>query len=359
MYHWEFTKEEKAVVNWQRFLSQNSRAPFLQLYHRFSSYENVGFLWELQLCVDERGEILMGSANVFVKLPGIKIYICSHGPIHNCSHINEGLIVDYINHFNKRAVESGCSICQLTYPVELEADLILGKGYTVGRIFDDIAVYEKLNVLKLTNSCGDKLDRDSIISKFTNNGRRDSRASYRKGLTSKILVLESDIREAYSCIESNASVKGYFVRSWREFRESILAAVNAKAMVIIAAYYGNEIQGAVILEGTSGVLNYTMGGVKRHHPDLLTGYFLQVEALVFAVANNFELYNISVGGPPNVQRFKSMFNPELINVGLTFHLLLPGSNNKIKSWLFINIIHKGVKWLKRNRKVIELIRKFI
>ena len=73
-----------------------------------------------------------------------------------------------------------------------------------------------------------------------------------------------------------------------------------------------------------------MGGVFRHKPDLLTGYFLQLESMKLSKELNLEFYNVSYGGPPKVQKFKNMFNPILEEKYKTIFFI----HNKLKFLIF-------------------------
>jgi hypothetical protein len=73
-----------------------------------------------------------------------------------------------------------------------------------------------------------------------------------------------------------------------------------------------------------------MGGVYRNSPDLLTGYFLQLEGMQLAQNLNLSFYDISYGGPLDVQRFKSMFNPILKESFKTIYF----KNNNFKFFIF-------------------------
>lgn len=308
MGRWINTKEQKWVEQWNKFLLSDESSSFVQSIYRVRAYEKYGMDWELLLYIDSGNNILAGSANIIIKFSFIKMYICSYGPTVNSNLKSNFDINEYIKVFKNRGKKLNAFVSQITVLMKLDVDESLNSY--VGRIFTNIAAprYNNLISLKSTNNW---YSIEEIINTFLSKGRRDVRASFRKGLYCKFPLEESELREAYLCFENNAINKGYSVRSWIDMKEFVIDSVNNNMAFVITAWRENKIQGAIFLERSSNKLSYTMGGVYRNNPDLLTGYFLQIEAMRLALKLNIPLFDISFGGPVEVQRFKGLFNPTL------------------------------------------------
>ena len=306
MNKWISTKESKWVTKWNDIVLNDPNSVFLQSSFRVSTYLKQGMDWELLLCIDENNNILLGSANVIVKLSIFKIYVCSYGPTINLN--NNKYFDDYISHFINRAKELKAFSSQISMTLNASVD---SKYNSIDKkLFTNITSPQFKNLISLKE---DKvyLSNEDLIGSFKSKCRRDVRSSYRKGLTSKFPTLEDELRIAYSCIELNAKIKGYNVRSWNQMKDFLINSVESNRTYVITAWINDKIEGAILLERSYDTLSYTMGGVYRSNPDLLTGYFLQFEAMLLAKRLDLGQYDISYGGPTQVQRFKKMFNPIL------------------------------------------------
>lgn len=319
MEKWLVTKEPKYTEKWDEFVLNNISGSFLQTMDRVRSYEQYGFDWELIICVDNEDNILVGSVNIVVQFLFLKMYICSYGPTYTGAEIKEGHADAFLTQFVQRAKELKACASQITLPTAISS-VIKGKG-SKGKIFTKIPSIESYNLINLIDDNDTLLDSESIIKSFSKKARRDVRASYRRGLTIKLAVKESELRLAYSCFEDNAGNKGYSVRSWEEFSTTIISMSKHGRAYLLSAWYNDEIQGAILVERSSDALHYTMGGVHRHTPDLNTGYFLQMEGMLLASEKNCKFYDISCGGPPAVKKFKQSFNPIFTDMGDTIHFV--------------------------------------
>ncbi len=328
MNNWIITKDKKWVDKWNEFVLSDKDSSFLQSLNRAKSYEKYGMNWELLLFVDGNDEILLGSANIIVKYLFFTIYVCSYGSSSNYTYKNKKFQEDYLQEFLKRAKQLKAFASQIT--ILKDFTLKIEKEHFEKVLFNIISSPKYLNLINLKNDLGEYLSDEEIIASFSSKGRRDVRSSCRKGLISKFPRTEEEVKEAYSCIESNAVNKGYFVRDWGGMKDFIMDGIRTGMIYMISAWYGDKIQGVILLEKSSNYLNYSMGGVFRHKPDLLTGYFLQLESMKLSKELNLEFYNVSYGGPPKVQKFKNMFNPILEEKYKTIFFI----HNKLKFLIF-------------------------
>ncbi|TDL99956.1 MAG: hypothetical protein C4K58_01555 [Flavobacteriaceae bacterium] len=350
MRRWIVTSDQKWLNKWDEFIFSDKESVFLQSIGRVDSYRKYGMDWELLIYMDDQDEkILMGSANIIVKMAFLKIYVCSYGPSISpeFERFEYKDFNAYIEKFHSRAKELNAFTSQLT----ISKTFSISENYISGAIFPPVTCAKYHNIISL---CPDDstFDKEKLINTFSSNGRRDSRASYRKGLTSKLAKTEDELKSAYSCIERNAKEKGYQVRSWKEMNDFIIYSTKKENAYLLTAWYEEKLQGAVLLEKSQNTLHYTMGGVLRNKPDLLTGYFLQTESMVLASKLGLQYYDISYGGPEEVQRFKRMFNPTLTEPYITIHF----KHSNIRYFLFQNLFPVLKKYLS---KIIALKQKFL
>lgn len=308
---------------------------FVQSIYRVKAYEKYGMDWELLLCVDESDTILIGSANIIVKIPFFKLYVCSYGPTLNNDIKKVFNYNDFIKEFINRSKQLNAFVSQITVPIDLGVDDCFKS--IEGRIFTNIANPKYTNLIDLKSN-ENWFSKEELIDTFLPKGRRDVRASYRKGLVSQYPITESELQVAYLCFETNAKNKGYYVRSWEDMKDFVVESVKNKMAFVITAWHNDEIQGSIFLERSKDTLSYTMGGVYRNSPDFLTGYFLQLEGMQLAKSLNLSFYDISYGGPIEVQRFKSMFNPILKESFKTVYF----KNNNFKFFIF-NKLYSNLK----------------
>ena len=346
MKNWIVTKDKIWFEKWNKLLLKDDKSVFLQNIYRVKSYQKYGMDYELLLCLDNDNNIICGSANVIIKFFFFKLYICSYGPTINLNYIDQINISNFFKKFNSRGKELRAFTSQISL-LNNTPSFIEFKSYD-GRVFEQIPIPKYKNRVSLKRDSV-FLTKEKLISSFLPKGRRDVKSSYRKGLISKIPKSEKDLKIAYSCIESNANNKGYNVRKWDDIKDFIIDSVNNEMTFIITAWFGETLQGTIVLERSCNMLSYTMGGVKRNKPDLLTGYFLQSEAMLLAINEGIDYYDISFGGPPEVQRFKSLFNPILNEHYKTIYFV----NSKIKHLIF----SFAYKYLKGFIKTIVLLLK--
>ena len=329
---WIFTRDVVWYQKWDKLVLSDENSSFNQLSDRIFTYEKYGLKTELLLCIDSNEEIILGSNNIIANFGGVKMYLCSYGPTfrENTNHNRDKEIEEFLLHFQERAKRLRAFASQITIPTNTNINI----ESRFGSIFDFIPRHECVNLVNLKDNNKRTLDIENIISTFLPKGRRDVRASLRKGLSCKIAKSEAEIKEGYNCFVTNSKNKGYSVRTWNEMREFLIESIKKETSYLLTAWYEDEIQGAILIERSCNMLNYTMGGVYRHHPDLLTGYYLQLEAILLSSKLNLSYYNISAGGPPEVKHFKGMFNPTYILCGETIHF----THNKILYFIYKKII---------------------
>lgn len=327
-----FTKEASYLEQWDAFTDQSSQANHLQFSNWLQSYESYGFDFEVGLLLDN-GILVGGFGAVIPKFSFFKFYIVPNGPIVKDDADAEafGTLLSAIA---KRAKALKCCYCQFNRPItirkggQFSEPFLVPHRFEKGSLFKYVYTSEGINWLDFSKYTSEA----EILKDFKSSVRRDIRSSERKGQEVFFLTEEKDIRTAYQLCEDNAKRAGYSLRSWNDFRATILHLIANQRAKFMAAYKNGEIKGAVFLVQSGSYYTYIFGGAKRETPDLLSGHFLQWEAIKMSFREGCVGYNISLGGSEGVKSFKDGFNVVqilaqeakyyLVLNGLTFNLFL-------------------------------------
>jgi GNAT acetyltransferase-like protein len=349
-----FTKDEKYLKQWDAFISENEHANHLQLSDWLKSYQSYGFDFELCLMFIDN-KIVGGYGAVIARVLFFKFYIIPNGPL--LGNSNSNLFPEILEAIQKRAKIIKCCYCQFNLPVSvatkkiLSIDMpVLSKPFIKGSKFSYVYNSNGINWLDF----GSYNDIESLINDFKSSVRRDVRSSERKNQVVEVLTEENNIKEAYELCLENARRAGYGLRSWNSFKNTILNLVKNNQAKFIAAYKDNQLKGAIFLVKSGGYYTYIFGGVKRENPDLLTGHFLQWEAIKMSFDEGCSGYNISLGGSEGVKSFKAGFNVQQItDENSKYYFVL---NRKVFN-LFL-FFEKRIKPQKNNiAKLLSLFKK--
>jgi len=327
-----FTKEASYLEQWDAFIDQSTQANHLQFSDWLQSYVSYGFDFEVGLLLDN-GILVGGFGAVIPKFSFFKFYIVPNGPI-----VKDGADAEVfetlLSAIANRAKTLKCCYCQFNQPLTIRKGGQFSEPFSVphlfkkGSLFKYVYTSEGINWLDFSKYTSEA----EILQDFKSSVRRDIRSSERKGQEVFFLTEEKDIRAAYQLCEDNARRAGYSLRSWSDFSATILNLIVKKRAKFMAAYKDDEIKGAVFLVKSGNYYTYIFGGAKRETPDLLSGHFLQWEALTMAFREGCVGYNISLGGSDGVKSFKGGFNVTpilaqeakyyLVLNSLTFNLFL-------------------------------------
>lgn len=327
-----FTKEASYLEQWDAFIDQSSQANHLQFSDWLQSYLSYGFDFEVGLLLDN-GKIVGGFGAVLPKFSFFKFYIVPNGPI-VAEDADVEVFQTILSAIANRAKTLQCCYCQFNRPLTIRKGEPFSEPFSVphrfkrGSLFKYVYASEGINWLDFSKYASE----EEILQDFKSSVRRDIRSSERKGQVMSFLTEENDIRTAYRLCEDNAKRAGYSLRSWNDFSATILNLIVKKRAKFMAAYKDGDMKGAIFLVKSGNYYTYIFGGAKRETPDLLSGHFLQWEALKMSFQEGCFGYNISIGGSDGVKSFKSGFNVTpilaqeakyyLVLNSLTFNLFL-------------------------------------
>ena len=361
MYKYYWTTSEEDFRMWDNFLSSTKRGHYLQLSDWLSAYCKYGFKVDLLLVKDHYGDIVGGAGIVISKFLFLKFCSCSCGPI-----IKEGqeeIFKDLTNEIKKR-FSSYRPICSsIHFPIlkdenndispfclniELDEDLI--NNSQEGSVIKAVISNNGFRVVKFTYD--QEVSPEELVLKDCNlNAKRNIKKALKNDLTLYFARNENEISEAYALIELNAKYKGYPLRAWDDFKDSLINMVESQRCLIAICKHNDELKGALIVFDTGKRFTYISGGILREETDLKVGHFLQYQMLKLSIEKGYDFYDISIGGSPDVIRFKEGFGGKHVE-------FIPGRywvHNRFWFWLYIALL----PMLKKHKVFISKVLKML
>lgn len=350
-----FTKEKEWLDKWDVFVSSNKHGSHLLLSDWLKSYKSYGFDFEVAIFLHNH-KIVGGFGAVIAKMFLFKFYIVPHGPIFLDSFTQESSSI--IEHLFQRAKQNKCCYVQYSMPFS-EHELIDSFAYNLnvkksiknpgneGNLFKYIYSSYGINWLNF----GNIQSAEELLKKYTRQVRRNINLAYRNEIKIGYAETEEECRLAYKLIEENARIGNYSVRSFDDFKETILSLISKERAYLISISWNDEIKGAAFIIKNDNYLTYISGGTKKEKPDLNIGYIIHWEIIKESFKLGYKGYNISMGGSKGVADFKAKFAAQSILYDKPhYHLILKPTFFKI--YLFLN------KFLKKNKeRVISFLKK--
>lgn len=322
-----FTKETTWLKKWDYFVLNNPKAGHLLYSDWLRSYESYGFDFEVSLVVED-GEIVGGCGVIIPKFLVFKFYIIPHGPIYAEGYFQ--LFQEHLSRIKQRAMSVGVCYLQLSMPVSSNQSVVnytyskeiihtINSVLIPGKQFPYVYTTYGLNWINITGF----ENAESFLSHLTPKVRRNIRMPYNKGAEVSFVSDAATIKAGYDVIIANAKQLQYSVRSYNEFKNTILELVAKKRAYFLVCKVAGEIKAAGFFVLSSEYITNIMGGVLREKPDIKLGYMLQWEMIKKSFELGHQGYNISMGGSPGVQDFKSKFGAETIAFeDAHYHLVL-------------------------------------
>lgn len=359
MHKFIWTKKESDLKEWDIFLNSTPRGHYSQISHWLKSYKSYGFDFDLLIVRNNENKIIGGLGAVISKFSFIKLYSCSCGPILKKDY--DFLAEELIEQFKNRAIAINATCCQIMIPIlKIEnkniephcLDTLLKKclaSSNSGNIIKSVSIVNGFREVKIDNN--DNNIEENILKTFNTNTRRNIKKASKNGLTLKYAKTPEEIKQAYQIIELNGEVQGYSVRSWEDFKDTLIQMVNDNLCLIPTCFKNEEIKGALIVVQTGKRLSYISGGTIREKEDFRVGHFLHYEMIKLSIKKRYNFYDISVGGSKGVTRFKEGFGGNHVKFNEPLYWVL---NNK-KFYIY----EKAIPFLKKHKKIVSKIIKFL
>lgn len=312
MINFLFTKDSNWLQKWDDFLLTEDCGSHLLYSDWLKSYTSYGFNYEVFLVLDN-DKIVGGFGAVIAKFLFFKFYIIPHGPILKSSYRNH--LQEVVNKIKGRAKELGCCYAQYSLPISDEFQ-IKSKTFSTSDIKDLKLSGKKGNLFKFVYSSyginwvdfSNANSSEQLINQFTAQVRRNINLSYKTNAKIHFAKSEEECRLAYKAIEDNALQGNYTVRSFKDFKDTILNLVEKNRAFLIFITIDDQIKGAGFAVNCGNCLTYISGGTQKEKPDLKLGYLIHWEFIKKSFELGFSGYNISMGGSKGVVEFKSKFN---------------------------------------------------
>lgn len=348
------TTENHWLERWDAFVASTDAGSHLILSEWLKSFDSYGFKFEVTLACDG-DEIRGGYGTVIARALNFRFYSVPFGPIAAKGY--ESVLSDLVAEAVSRAKFHSCCYCHVTLPVSSTEnthallslpDIPILQNAEKGHRFKYVYSAGGLNWVDIRNC---KTEED-VLESFRTYVRRNVRSALRKGLETRYLESEADVRQGYDLCLLNASQNGYALRSWESFGATILTLIQSKKAKFIAAYKDGALKGCILLVRGGNYYTYILGGTVKEKPDLLVGHYLQWEAIRESLNAGFDGYNISLGGSKGIIDFKNGYATDQVffDDGKYYWILQP-----VKFRVFMAI----EKYLKPYKKTIsDILRKF-
>ena len=358
-FYWTNSVEDYRL--WDDFLSSTKRGHYLQLSEWLKSYANYGFKADLLIVKNVEGEIIGGAGIVISKLLFFKFCSCACGPIIKEGHedlFNE-IVKEIQNRFsyyrpicssiNFPILESeNENIAPFCLNVTLDNDLI--SDSEEGSIIKSVTSINGFREVKITYD-GEFTPEEFLLKQCNSNTKRNIKKASKNDLSLRFAKTEEEVKNAYAIIELNAQNQGYSVRSWDDFKDTLLKMIKDDRCIIPTCLHEGELKGALLVFHTGKRFTYISGGTLREDQDLKVGHFLHFEVLKLSIKNGYKFYDISVGGSEGVTRFKEGFGGK--------HIKFIPSRYWVHNQFLFRLYSKLLPKLKNHKVLISKILKLL
>ncbi|MCK8479549.1 peptidoglycan bridge formation glycyltransferase FemA/FemB family protein [Psychroserpens algicola] len=312
-----FTKDEKWLAKWDAFIVENPKGSHLILSDWIKSYKSYGFDFEVGLFLKD-DKIIGGFAAVIPKVLFFKFYIIPHGLIYQSGY--ETHFEGHCKSIKNRAMKRGCCYLQLSVPISSQPIIkshvyhpnevkFLKTIFNEGKLFGYVYSSYGINWVDFKGFS----EPENLLEQLTPKVRRNVRMPYNKNAKANFVTELSEIKKGYEVIVENARQANYSVRSFKDFKPTILRLIEKQLAYVVNCKVDGEVKASGIFVRSGGFITNITGGVLRHKPDIKLGYMLQWEIIKESFKLGSKGYNISMGGSHGVQDFKSKFGAETIN----------------------------------------------
>ena len=291
---------------WDRKCLNSPFVSFISLSSWLAAFERIPFLNKYLVLLEEninQLNIVGGIAGLMVNIFGYSFYIFPSGP--------------YI--FDKAEYEKSYLKILFQFLVLKKRKIYLNSDYLLNEINSNFKAYKwkfpglyPFPGFGLLNIPGTNLE--DFISSRKSSTRRDIRASFRKGLEVLEIENKEDLIIIYRQLQQNAKRNNYRIKPFWWYKKMWSIQLDTGVGRFLYAIKDNDIKGAIWVIKCGQMYNYIMGASKRETRDLQVGYRLQAEMIKISIDEGLEFYNISIGGPKGVEKFKDDFGREKVKL---------------------------------------------
>ena len=314
---WIHEVDAAELEEWDAFVMRSHRGHYCQLSTWLRSFGTYGFRFQiLTVRAEKTTPIIGGFGCLLVGLPGLRVLSCAVGPIVDSE--NDDLVKPILEEVLRHSWEQGICAVQVQMPcnstqsypflieeVQTDFGVTVAEGMPV-RI--GTAPHQILWI-DLIGSTDGGLSEDEVFNTFSTSTRRNIRYGQRRGIETREVSSDAELRAAFSLIERNGRTQGYATRRWEEFGAVLIEQVRQKQAVVMTAWHEGRLVGANYGVLAGNRFSYVMGGTERLTPDIKVGYVLQWAAIQKAKSLGLIGYDFTSWGSDGVRNFKMGFNP--------------------------------------------------
>jgi hypothetical protein len=291
--------------DWDRLCIKTKYVSFISQSTWLESFCKLPFIKKQLITISHKNnenDILGGIAGLRINFFILSIYIFPSGPYifknsqSEVSYIS--LLLNYLN--NLKGKKYLCTEYSLS---QINSKFTLKKWKFVG-----VYPFPGFGLVKIL-----KPDFEDFLLTLKSTTRRDIRASFRKGIEVKEITDFRDLRLVYNQFKTNAIRNEYKIKPFWWYKKMWEKQLELGVSRFFLAVKDGDIKGAIWVMKGGQMYNYIMGASKREKMDLLVGYRLQAEIIQLSIQEGLSNYNISIGGPKGVEKFKDDFGREKIN----------------------------------------------
>lgn len=155
-------------------------------------------------------------------------------------------------------------------------------------------------------------NHNQLLESFKPKVRRDIRLSERRGVNVNLIESRIRLKFIYDFLKNSSIINGYKIRPYVLFKKMWIKMLINNTGVFAEAKVGDVSKGIIWLIKSGRCLHYIMGATLKEDVELNVGYALQYWAIKYSQNLGFNSYNISIGGPSSVEKFKDDFGRENI-----------------------------------------------
>ncbi|OYU82908.1 MAG: hypothetical protein CFE24_13650 [Flavobacterium sp. BFFFF2] len=342
-----FTTHPTDCDLWDRWLQQAPNGSYLQYADWLSAYDSYGFGFELLLAFQD-DQLVGGVGIVWAKAAFFTFGIAPATPIYTegFTHLSEDLYTLIL----ERAQQKKCCYLQLCTPdslpdfsaTEHSSQIKLPAWWQDGKEGTRFKfVYAPTGYrYKLL----DGLRESELLQTFSSNHQRNIAKAQKQGFIFDWLQpSDADgLKAAYACMEANGNQKGYAVRSYDSWGNSLIDLLVKEYARMAVVRQNETIVAAALVMDNAHIRTYISGAATELGQQLGASHFMQYQIMLDAIRRGYKAYDMGWGGSQGVLRFKMGFGCHEQKLPSTKYWIL-----KPTIFTLYSIVEKGLKKYKK------------
>jgi hypothetical protein len=160
-------------------------------------------------------------------------------------------------------------------------------------------------------------DLDNLLEDFKYSLRR----KIKDGLKNELHFSEignTRMKEFYRILQKNSLEQNYKIRPYFSLKRIWKKGLENKTVKLIEVKYANKIVGCAFYINAGQCLHYIMGASAKEMKKMNVGYLLHWKGISYTINSHYIGYNISIGGPQNIEKIKDDFGRNKILIKTSY-----------------------------------------